>query len=41
VVVIGQDRRARFVEVSPDWLVRTEAETILDAVRALSPVAAQ
>ena len=41
VVVIGQDRRARFVEVSPDWLVRTEAEPILDAVRALSPVAAQ
>ena len=41
VVVIGQDRRAHFVEVSPDWLVRTEAETILQAVRALSPVAAQ
>lgn len=41
VVVIGQDRRAHFVEVSPDWLVRTEPETILQAVRALSPVAAQ
>jgi peroxiredoxin len=41
VVVIGQDRRAHFVEVSPDWLVRTEAEAILEAVRALSPVAAQ
>ncbi|PZQ53368.1 MAG: alkyl hydroperoxide reductase [Phenylobacterium zucineum] len=41
VVVIGQDRRARFVDVSPDWLVRTEAEPILAAVRALELVAAQ
>ncbi|MEW5684464.1 MAG: peroxiredoxin-like family protein [Pseudomonadota bacterium] len=41
VVVIGQDRRARFVDVSPDWLVRTEAGPILTAVRALTLVAAQ
>lgn len=41
VVVIGHDRRAHFVEVSPDWLVRAEAEPILQAVRALLPVAAQ
>jgi len=40
VVVIGQDRRAHFVDVSPDWLVRTEADTILQAVRALTSVAA-
>ncbi|MBW8814284.1 MAG: AhpC/TSA family protein [Caulobacterales bacterium] len=41
VLVIGQDRRVHFVDVSPDWLVRTEAETILAAARALAPVAAQ
>jgi peroxiredoxin len=34
VVVIDRDRTARFVEVSPDWLVRTEAEPIIEAVRA-------
>lgn len=41
VVVIGQDKIVRFAEVSPDWLVRTEAEPVLDAVRALTaaPVA--
>ena len=39
VVVIGHDRRVSFIDVSPDWLVRTEAETILDAVRALTPAA--
>jgi peroxiredoxin len=36
VVVIGRDQRAVFVDVSPDWLVRTEAEPILGAVRALT-----
>jgi peroxiredoxin len=41
VVVVGQDRSVRFVDVSPDWLVRTEAGPILEAVQALSPVAAQ
>jgi peroxiredoxin len=41
VLVIGRDRRVTFVDVSPDWLVRTEAETVLDAVRALTPVAAE
>jgi len=41
VVVIGGDRRAAFVDVSPDWLVRTEAATILEAVRALVPVPAE
>jgi len=39
VLVIGRDRRVTFIDVSPDWLVRTEAETILDAVRALPPSA--
>lgn len=37
VVVIGQDQRVHFAQVSPDWLVRTEAEPILEAVRALLP----
>jgi peroxiredoxin len=36
VVVIGQGRVVRFAEVSPDWLVRTEAAEILAAVRAIS-----
>lgn len=32
VVVIDTDHRVHFAEVSPDWLVRTEAESILQAV---------
>jgi len=35
-IVIGQDRVVHFADVSPDWLVRTEAEPILSAVRGLS-----
>lgn len=35
VVVIDRGGVVAFAEVSPDWLVRTEAETVLDAVRAL------
>ncbi|WP_249674331.1 peroxiredoxin-like family protein [Pseudomonas abieticivorans] len=35
VLVIGRDRRVHFASVSPDWLVRTEAQPILDAVDAL------
>lgn len=34
VVVIGRDRRVQFAEVSPDWLVRSEAQPIIDAVDA-------
>ena len=33
VLVVGQDRVVRFVDVSPDWLVRTEAGPIIEAVR--------
>ena len=29
VVVLDQDRTIRFIDVSPDWLVRTEADAIL------------
>jgi peroxiredoxin len=36
VVVIDRGGRVTFADVSPDWLVRTEAETIVEAVRALS-----
>lgn len=36
VVVIGQDGVVAFVDVSPDWLVRTEAEPVLAAVRRIS-----
>ncbi|TBU73522.1 peroxiredoxin-like family protein [Phytopseudomonas daroniae] len=35
VVVIGSDRRVHFAEVSPDWLVRSEAQPIIDAVDTL------
>jgi peroxiredoxin len=34
VIVIDRSRVVRFADVSPDWLVRTEAEPILQAVRA-------
>lgn len=40
VIVIGQDRRIKFVEVSPDWLDRTEADAIIAAVRSLVPALA-
>jgi peroxiredoxin len=40
IVVIGQDRVVRFADVHPDWLVRTEAEAVIDAVRPLVPVPA-
>lgn len=32
VIVIGQDGVIRYADVSPDWLVRTEAENILAAL---------
>ena len=35
-IVVDQDRRVRFVDVSPDWLVRTEAPVILDATTKLT-----
>lgn len=35
VVVIGQDRRVHFAAVSPDWLVRSEAQPIIEVVEAL------
>ena len=34
VVVIGRDQRVHFAQVSPDWLVRSEAQPIIDAVDA-------
>jgi peroxiredoxin len=34
-VVIDQDGVARFVDVHPNWMVRTQAATIIDAVRKL------
>jgi len=36
-VVIGRDGLVKFADVHPDWLLRTEAEPILAAVRALDP----
>jgi peroxiredoxin len=41
VVVIDRDRVVAFADVSPDWLVRTEAEPILEAVQALALQAAE
>ncbi len=40
VIVIGEDHVVRFVDVSPDWLVRTEAPAILAAVTRREIVAA-
>lgn len=40
VLVIDQDRTVRFADVAPDWLARTEAEPVIEAVRALSLVEA-
>lgn len=41
VVVIGQDRKVAFTDVAPDWLLRTEAEPVIEAVKALSLVDAR
>ena len=42
VVVIDQDHTVRFVDVSPDWLVRTEAGPVIEAVESIrAPVPAQ
>lgn len=35
VIVIDSDRTVRFASISPDWLIRTEAPEILEAVRRL------
>lgn len=40
VVVIGRDGVVHFADVSPDWLVRAEAEPVLQAVRSLAQVTA-
>jgi len=40
IVVVGQDRVVRLADVHPDWLVRTEADTVLGAVRPLVAVPA-
>ena len=36
VVVVDRQRIVRFADVHPDWLVRTEAEPVLEAVRAIA-----
>ncbi|WP_091739256.1 peroxiredoxin-like family protein [Phenylobacterium immobile] len=41
VIVIGQDQRFKFVDVSPDWLTRTEPGPIIAAMRALAAVPAE
>jgi peroxiredoxin len=40
IVVIDANRVVRFADVHPDWLVRTEADAVIDAVRALVQVSA-
>ncbi len=40
VVVIDQDHVVRFVDVSPDWLVRTEAGPVIESVKRLARVEA-
>jgi peroxiredoxin len=41
VIVIDRGRVVRYADVSPDWLVRTEAEDVLQQVRALAVAQAQ
>jgi peroxiredoxin len=41
MVVIGHDRIVRFVDVRPDWLVRTEADPVIAAVRDITLVPAE
>ncbi len=41
VVVIDRDGVVAFADVRPDWLVRTEAEPILEAVQVLRLLAAE
>jgi peroxiredoxin len=38
VIVVDQDHVVQFAEVSPDWLVRTEADPIIEAVRGIVSV---
>ena len=40
VIVIAPDHRVRFADISPDWMVRTEAEPVLEAVRGIALQAA-
>jgi len=40
VVVIDRHHVVRYADISPDWLIRTEAGPVLDAVRSLSVAAA-
>jgi peroxiredoxin len=40
VIVLDRSRVVRFVDVTPDWMARTDAEPMLDAVRAISVHAA-
>ncbi len=40
VLIVGRDQRVRFAEVSPDWMVRTEPELIIAALRELTLAAA-
>ncbi len=35
-IVIDRGRIIRFADVSPDWMVRTEADTIIEIVRRLT-----
>jgi len=37
-LVIGQDHAVRFVSISPDWLVRAEADEIIEALRGITAV---
>jgi len=40
VVLIDPDHTIRFIDVSPDWLVRTEAATVLGVLQGRRKVAA-
>lgn len=41
VVLVDAEGLVRFVDVSPDWMARTEAAPVIAAVRAIAAVAAE
>jgi peroxiredoxin len=35
VIIVDQQRKVRFVDIAPDWFMRTEGQVVLDALRPL------
>ena len=35
-VVVGQDGTVRFADIHPNWMIRTEAATVIDVVQRIT-----